>query len=1194
MKACKNSSKRSVGGALVVCVLAFGASANGQVMEWVPVGSTGPATISGNEITLSAGGVQVQLEFFISGWGDAPGGPSLGAFQGTMVGTDMLGANASPPNPGVDLIHQPPVPCSLDTDCPTGNCGSFKAGFCDANQPGFQITKVCLQDPSQPCSVDAQCPGVPVCIANPAFILDGCNPATAVGLPANGNYELIAACQGPTAVVDLGTPRYAGSINFEVPADARGTYTITFNPDNQRSLLNDALGVLIPGLSLVPAQITIETGRCCFDIGRAGAGCKDNRLASECLALPFPRFFEPGWNCRSSGGPPCPECITSDPNACKDPTACQAGVDNRCTFDTCVPFPGGIAGICDNEPLFDVSKDCCLPDIGPGPSLQNLTPIDDFDDCTADVCDACTGLVTHDPAGAIGDPCDDHDICTFDEYCDGFRSKFQGGCVGSDACNADCDGDGILDVNETESAEQDCNGNGVCNGAEIASCSVSDPSCADCIVNGFPDACDIARGIAKDCNNNGVPDRCEILEGSIGPGGPFFCTGNCDPDCNNSGVPDSCDIADRSSADCNVNGIPDECDLANAAAPDCNSNGVPDECDGWACCLDLDGDSLFEACSLSTEAFCQQAGGFFRGPCNDCPTQNVAIIPEPGGGVFIHVIGAPIDCLADTEGRAAARGDCGPGVPKIDPWKSNSAAQMCHNFGVPGSPAIPADFFAPGSDPFAGTVCLVGTPLGVTAFGDFGEADTLVSRTADPFDRCSMPSASPSAVSLEVVSLSLVDDSDPVVVTFNGGQNPELWDVAVDLSTVTPSAGSLTATKTHCNGGTYTSVLNVLPRFTFTKVGDPGSVRVLDTGQAGLPPVSLIQNQSAPWVHDIDPNLGLTFDPCSDFHPGVEDALKTVDCDCDGNTLRDKCDIENLTSLDCNLNTVPDSCDLAESNSSDCNGNNVPDECELRAPAVPAAPPDDIQKNRFLSFVPNNPGCVAIKVELLDLGCSSTGKKCSSNADCKICDAGANVGEVCSRSNECPDGICVISGETCDEQSLAVQLGWVRDPFVPGGDRIPPGTFGAWVRPDMPGMRPWVEAVVHVGDCEIAPAQTYGLSATVDGETFSPRLVLGTSPKPQAKFWGDVVGFFSGTEWTPPNGFVDVNDVQAMIKFLVISKAAPHITRVDLGGEVPNWLINASDLQLVIRAFLANTYPPVAFQNKGGPADCPCLFRSCK
>ncbi len=204
---------------------------------------------------------------------------------------------------------------------------------------------------------------------------------------------------------------------------------------------------------------------------------------------------------------------------------------------------------------------------------------------------------------------------------------------------------------------------------------------------------------------------------------------------------------------------------------------------------------------------------------------------------------------------------------------SPASGLMCHNFGVGlESPPIPADFFGPGSDPFVGQVCLAGVPLGPTAFGTFGDADTIIRRTSDPFDAdgiVSLP-AEASPVSIEIVALSLVSVS-PITVTYSGGQDPELWSAAVDLSDVTPAAGMLMATKTHCNGGTYTSQMNVQPRFTFTKDGG-GATEILDTGLEGIPAVTLIQDIPTPWTHAVGDSFGLMGDPCSEFHAGVSDA----------------------------------------------------------------------------------------------------------------------------------------------------------------------------------------------------------------------------------------------------------------------------------------------------------------------------------
>ena len=250
---------------------------------------------------------------------------------------------------------------------------------------------------------------------------------------------------------------------------------------------------------------------------------------------------------------------------------------------------------------------------------------------------------------------------------------------------------------------------------------------------------------------------------------------------------------------------------------------------------------------------------------------------------------------------------------------------MCHRFGIAASPAIPADFFGPGSDPFAGSLCLEGVSLGIP---HFGEADTLIQRASDPFDRCELPSADERTVDIEVQELSLVS-TNPIMVTYGGGQSSELWNVKVDLSPVRPPVGTLAAYKTHCDGGTYVNSLYVLPRFTFTKEADPQSSRVLDTGLEGIAPVTLALDVPQPWVHDVDPNLGAMVDLCSTFHAGISDNAPQPNCDCNANTIRDKCDIETGVSADCNSNAVPDECDIANLVSTDCNTNTVPDECDV-------------------------------------------------------------------------------------------------------------------------------------------------------------------------------------------------------------------------------------------------------------------------
>ena len=96
-------------------------------------------------------------------------------------------------------------------------------------------------------------------------------------------------------------------------------------------------------------------------------------------------------------------------------------------------------------------------------------------------------------------------------------------------------------------------------------------------------------------------------------------------------------------------------------------------------------------------------------------------------------------------------------------------------------------------------------------------------------------------------------------MTFNGGQDPEDWDVSMGLSQNPQTPGSLTATKIHNNGGAFDATLPVLPKFTFTRVAG-GSVQVLDAGLEGIPPVQ-IQFINVPFTHAVDPSLQVFIPP---------------------------------------------------------------------------------------------------------------------------------------------------------------------------------------------------------------------------------------------------------------------------------------------------------------------------------------------
>jgi hypothetical protein len=206
--------------------------------------------------------------------------------------------------------------------------------------------------------------------------------------------------------------------------------------------------------------------------------------------------------------------------------------------------------------------------------------------------------------------------------------------------------------------------------------------------------------------------------------------------------------------------------------------------------------------------------------------------------------------------------------PRRDPWytwrDADDADEEPNHQTFTANP-IPAGFFDPGSEPFTGRINFRGVALDPD---NLNNADTIVERHGDPVTAAD-PVGTMGTVTIEIVALNLTSVS-PFVITYGGGQE-ELWRVDVDLSVVGQQQGTLTATKTHPNGGTFDSVLPVRPRFTFTRLED-GAVRVLDTGLAGMPPV-VLQGHAMSFVHNLHPSVDIIHDGLGEFVPGVVEAL---------------------------------------------------------------------------------------------------------------------------------------------------------------------------------------------------------------------------------------------------------------------------------------------------------------------------------
>ncbi|MFQ5590414.1 MAG: S8 family serine peptidase [Phycisphaerae bacterium] len=252
--------------------------------------------------------------------------------------------------------------------------------------------------------------------------------------------------------------------------------------------------------------------------------------------------------------------------------------------------------------------------------------------------------------------------------------------------------------------------------------------------------------------------------------------------------------------------------------------------------------------------------------------------------------------------------------------------------------------------------------------------------------------------------------------------------------------------------------------------------------------------------------------------------------------------------------------------------------CGDRAPVMPL-PPHDARKNRYVSINPNNVStAVALRIECTSMKrCSGNlGRSCRADADCAL---------------PLPD-----EGE-CIEHPSVGYAGWVSEPFDPTcqtGPGTPPvgpcrGADYLSRVIDTPVFRQWAENPLHIGDCEIVPVATYAVQATADGVLYSLPLEVGTIRKPGTWYYGDTVGQSTGDAFTPPQGVVNVTDIQAYIFVVQHLRGAPHISWVDLhglgSGMPPNFLVNVSDLQNILFGFQGQLYTDVP--EHLDPADCP-------
>ena len=141
------------------------------------------------------------------------------------------------------------------------------------------------------------------------------------------------------------------------------------------------------------------------------------------------------------------------------------------------------------------------------------------------------------------------------------------------------------------------------------------------------------------------------------------------------------------------------------------------------------------------------------------------------------------------------------------------------------SPPLPAGIFGSGSDPWSGSISCVGDPLdpkGAAPTADLVVRHEKIRWVRNKESRFGPPEVPESyQLRCQMVQLSELG-TEPVTVTYNGGQRPEKWNVRVELAKRHPGGGMIYITHLHNdgNGGLVNVEIAVKVSFVFSRSGE--------------------------------------------------------------------------------------------------------------------------------------------------------------------------------------------------------------------------------------------------------------------------------------------------------------------------------------------------------------------------------------
>ncbi len=394
------------------------ASGPGATMTLQPVPpKTDPASNypAGSSIvgqTLTMGGVpsRVWIEMRGTGWPSASG-QCARTVQGRVDATDeygmtgdgYFGANADcggQPATGAGDITNAVQPCSATSVCRQTMSGRTSA--CGLGEPNGCSGGFCAYGFQDKCDNE--------------WIGTGFDTLAAADV-STVNFRAGGTLNEPEEICfnDF-APSYIATLVIQVPANAKGTYTINFGAaETFMQNAQPAPNNNIPIALLQSAVIKVACGSCCFGVGGAAPGCANSLSVSECAAQPQPAIFTPDGSCMN---PPtddgCCACLTN--SQCDDGDACTTDVCNNC--------------VCSNnaKATWDQVAECCDAATG------TETPLGCADQCEAASCSAGGNRGTATCTATPGAACDDENPCTYADTC----ASGAGSCAGLDANAVAC------------------------------------------------------------------------------------------------------------------------------------------------------------------------------------------------------------------------------------------------------------------------------------------------------------------------------------------------------------------------------------------------------------------------------------------------------------------------------------------------------------------------------------------------------------------------------------------------------------------------------------------------------------------------------------------------------------------------------------------------------------------------------------